>query len=102
MTQDERWLTRYHEVKTFIETNHRNPSRHRLEEHDMLNWLKANRKKMNAGELKVERVEMFQKILTLIEENKRKTNTSERGLRKTRRTPPAGGSSLRGAEGSLG
>ena len=52
MTKDERWLARYNEVKAFIETNHRNPSRHRIEEHDMLNWLKANRKKMNAGELK--------------------------------------------------
>lgn len=52
MTQDERWLFRYNEVKDFIESNHRNPSRHRIEERDMLNWLKANRKKMNAGELK--------------------------------------------------
>lgn len=42
MTQDERWLTRYREVMDFMEKNHRNPSRHRIEEHDMLNWLKAN------------------------------------------------------------
>lgn len=72
MTQDERWLARYNEVKAFIETNHRNPSRHRIEEHDMLNWLKANRKKMNAGELKPERIVIFQSLLNLIEENKRK------------------------------
>lgn len=72
MTQDERWLARYNEVKAFIETNHRNPSRHRIEEHDMLNWIKANRKKMNAGELKPERIVIFQSLLNLIEENKRK------------------------------
>lgn len=72
MTQDERWQNRYDEVVEFITVNHRNPSRHRIEEHDMLNWLKANRKKMNAGELKAERVEMFQKLLSLIEEKKRK------------------------------
>ena len=71
MTQDERWLARYNEVKAFIETNHRNPSRHRIEEHDMLNWLKASRKKMNAGELKPERVELFEKLLALCEEYKR-------------------------------
>lgn len=59
MTQKERWMVRYNEVVEFIETNHRNPSRHRIEEHDMLNWLKANRKRMNAGELKPERVELF-------------------------------------------
>lgn len=72
MTQDERWMTRYNEVKDFIETNKRNPSRHRLEEHDLLNWVKANRKKMNAGELKAERVEKFQKLLVLGERYKRK------------------------------
>jgi hypothetical protein len=31
-------------VVEFIETNH-NPSRHRIEEHDMLNWVKSTRKK---------------------------------------------------------
>ena len=49
MTQDERWMTKYNEVVTFIETNHRNPSKYRIEEHDMLNWLKATRKRLNAG-----------------------------------------------------
>lgn len=72
MTQDERWLTKYNEVMEFMGTNHRNPSRHRLEEHDMLNWLKATRKKMNAGELKEERVVLFEKLLELGEKYKRK------------------------------
>ena len=72
MTQDERWQKRYDEVVEFIQTYHRNPSRYRIEEHDMLNWIKANRKKMNAGELKPERVAIFQSLLNLIEENKRK------------------------------
>ena len=57
MTQDERWNLRYQEVLDFITANHRNPSRHRIEEHDMLNWVKANRKVMNKGEMKEERVE---------------------------------------------
>lgn len=57
MTQDERWLKRYEEVMAFIESNHRNPSKYRIEEHDMLNWLKANRKALNAGNMKPERVE---------------------------------------------
>ena len=70
MTQEERWMTRYNEVVSFIETNHRNPSRHRLEEHDMLNWLKACRKKMNVEGMKPERVKLFEKLLVLVEENK--------------------------------
>ena len=72
MTQEERWLTRYNEVKSFIETNHRNPSKYRIEEHDMLNWLKANRKVMNAGKMRVERVEMFKKLMELTEQYRRK------------------------------
>ena len=70
MTQDERWQKRYNEVKEFIEREHRNPSKHRIEEHDMLNWLKANRKKMNAGTLKQNRIEQFNKLLALVELNK--------------------------------
>ena len=34
-----------------------NPSKHRIEEHDMLNWVKQQRKLMNAGKMKLERVE---------------------------------------------
>ena len=71
MTQDERWNIRYNEVKAFIEREHRNPSKHRIEEHDMLNWVKANRKAMNAGKMKPERVGLFNILLELIEKNKR-------------------------------
>lgn len=39
MPQEERWNIRYQEVMKFFETNKRNPSKHRLEEHDMQNWL---------------------------------------------------------------
>ena len=63
---------RYQEVRTFIETNKRNPSKHRIEEHDMLNWLKANRKALNAGKLKEDRVGKFKELLALIEIYKRK------------------------------
>ena len=71
MTQEERWNVRYQEVKGFIESNKRNPSKHRIEEHDMLNWVKVNRKVMNAGNLKPNRVEMFNELLALIEQYKR-------------------------------
>lgn len=71
MTQDEKWTARYEEVVDFIEANKRNPSRHRIEEHDYLNWIKANRKVFNAGKMKPERVEKFTQLLALIEKNKR-------------------------------
>ena len=71
MDQETRWLMRYNEVKRFIEENKRNPSKHRIEEHDMLNWVKQQRKLVNAGELKPDRIEQFKELLALIEENKR-------------------------------
>ena len=72
MTQDERWLAKYNEVKTFIEANKRNPSKHRIEEHLMLNFIKHNRKLLNAGAMKPERVVKFNQLLETIEEYKRK------------------------------
>lgn len=39
MTQDERWQKQYEEVRSFIETNKRNPSKYVAEDRDMLNWL---------------------------------------------------------------
>lgn len=73
MTQDERWLAKYNEVKTFIETNKRNPSKHDAEERGKyLNWLKHNKKLLNAGELKEPRLGMFKTLLALAEENKHK------------------------------
>lgn len=71
MTQDELWLKNYKEVLDFMETNHRNPSKHRLEEHQMLNFVKHNRKLMNAEKLKEDRVEMFEKLLEIGEKYKR-------------------------------
>ena len=72
MDQETRWLTRYNEVKEFIEREHRNPSKHRIEEHDMLNWQKANRKALNAEKMKPERVGKFKELLAMMEQYKRK------------------------------
>ena len=72
MTQEERWIVKYNELMGFLGENHRNPSKHRIEEHDMLNWLKANRKALNAGKMKSERVEKFKELLAMMEQYRRK------------------------------
>ena len=72
MTQEERWFEKFKLVVDFMDANHRNPSRHRIEEHDMLNWLKANRKALNAGKMKEERVEAFKRLMEMMEEYRRK------------------------------
>ena len=71
MTQDERWQANYNEVKTFIETNRRNLSKYDLEERRLYTWMKHNRKQMNAGVLKPERVAAFKELLALCEQYKR-------------------------------
>lgn len=64
MTQDERWLAKYQEVLSFIQTNHRNPSRYDPEEWGQYcNWIKHNKKLLNAGEMKEDRVALFEKLL---------------------------------------
>ena len=72
MTQDELWLRKYNVVVEFIETNKRNPSKHDDEERGRyLNWLKHNRKLYAAGEMKKERVELFESLLVMCEKYKR-------------------------------
>ena len=65
-------MTNYNEVKTFIETTHRNLSKYDLEERRLFTWMKHNRKQMNAGELKEDRIEQFKKLLEMCEQYRRK------------------------------
>ena len=70
MTQEERWMTRYNEVVSFIETNHRNPSKYVPEEKLLVHFLKRGRKLMNGGELKEPRLGIFKELLELSERHK--------------------------------
>lgn len=70
MTQEERWMKRYNEVVSFIETNHRNPSKYVGSERALVNWSKQQRKLMNAGELEEPRLGMFKELQELSERYK--------------------------------
>ena len=72
MTQDERWLAKYKDVRAFIETNLRNPFKYYDGEKLMVHFLKWSRKPMNAGELKEPRLGMFKELLELSEKYRRK------------------------------
>ncbi len=67
MTQDEAWKKNYDEVMSFITENGRNLSKYNLEERRLYTWLKHQRKVMNAGEMKEERITPFKKLLELSE-----------------------------------
>ena len=70
--QDERWLVRHNEVKSFIESNHRNPSKYYDEEKLMVHFMKRGRKLMNAGELAEPRLGIFKELLELSGKYRRK------------------------------
>lgn len=63
-------MMKYREVIEFMETNHRNPSKYVDEERGLVNWCKHQRKIINAGEMKEERVKKFEKLQELAEKYK--------------------------------
>lgn len=65
-------MIRYKEVVSFVETNHRNPSKYIGSERVLVNWSKQQRKLMNAGELKEPRLEMFKELMELSEKYRHK------------------------------
>ena len=71
MTQDERWQAKYNEVVEFINTNHHNPSKYVDSERGLRNWVKQQKKLMNAGALEEHRLKMFNELLALGEKYKR-------------------------------
>ena len=72
MTQDERWMVRYQEVKCFIDLELRNPSKFIPEERGLRNRVRHQQKLVNKDELNPERVEKYIELLALMEKYKRK------------------------------
>ena len=71
MTRDERWKAKYNEVMEFITSNHRNPSKYVDSERGLRNWVKQQKKLMNAGALEGQRLKMFNELLVLGEKYRR-------------------------------
>jgi len=65
MMQDGRWQQNYEEVMRFVKTNHRNLSKYDLEQRRLYTWMKHNRKLMNSGGMKPERMELFNQLLEM-------------------------------------
>ena len=71
MTQDEKWQRQYEQMMTFMETYHRRPSKHRLEEHNMLNWFKATKKRIAKGNYPEDRLEKFKLLMRVADKYQR-------------------------------
>lgn len=71
MTQDELWLQKWRELMDFLETNHRRPSKFIPEQRNMRSWWKHNKKLINAGSMKEDRVALFVELMEVSEHYKR-------------------------------
>lgn len=68
MTQDEKWLVKYNDVKEFVVTNKRNPSKYDdIERGLYYNWLRHNMKQYNSSGMKPERMAQFKQLMELCE-----------------------------------
>ena len=73
MTQNEKWMVKYNEVKNFIENNKRNPSKYDDTERGLYyNWLRHNMKLYNSGGMSSGRIPQFEQLMELCERYKHK------------------------------
>lgn len=70
MDQETRWMIRYNEVMEFMVKEHRKPSKFIPEERGLRNWVRHQQKLVNKDELKPDRVELFNHLLSLAEANR--------------------------------
>ncbi|MBR1520685.1 MAG: hypothetical protein IJ635_05550 [Bacteroidaceae bacterium] len=72
MTHDDLWELNYLDILDFMTEQKRRPSKHRLEEHQMLNWIKYQKKRLAQGRMKPERIERFNHLLAIASQYLRK------------------------------
>lgn len=65
MTQEEKWFKQWKEIMDFMTVNKRRPSKYEDSERGMRNWWKQQQKLVNAGALKPERMELFNRLLEM-------------------------------------
>ena len=59
---DSKWQLKYLSVKNFVGMYKRFPSRHHVDEHVLLNWLKYNRRQLRDGALDELKKKLFEDL----------------------------------------
>jgi hypothetical protein len=70
-TQNDRWQYHYNEVMQFMKDKKRRPSKHHVEEHRMLNWVKYNKKRLARGLLSAQQTSLFNVLLAMADKLRR-------------------------------
>ena len=81
MTHEEIWQVHFQDFAEFMRKHQRRPSKHRLEEHRLLNWFKYAKKQMGKGKLTEEQQNAFKWLLTFADEVRRKNQYAYYGKR---------------------
>lgn len=63
MTQEDRWETQWEHIMEYMKQHKCRPSKHRIEDHKMLNWIKYNKKLQAKGKLPEHRLQQFNQLL---------------------------------------
>lgn len=79
MTHDDLWELNYLDILDFMTEQKRRPSKHRLEEHQMLYWIKYQKKRLAKGRMKPERIERFKHLLAVASQYLRKNQYAYSG-----------------------
>jgi len=61
-TSSQNWMRHYNELVEFVKVHGRYPSRHHIEEHRLLNWLKYQRRVMKGEGADEKKVEMMREV----------------------------------------
>lgn len=72
MTQNDLWELNYISLLNFIKEQKKLPSKHRVEEHQMLNWFKYQKKRLASGQMKPDRTVRFKHLLKVASQHLRK------------------------------
>ena len=59
---ESKWLAHYNELLSYVEEHHQLPDKKKLDNRNLLNWWKYNRKCIKAGKLNADRLEKLRKI----------------------------------------
>lgn len=90
---ESKWLQNYNAIMRYMEVNKRRPSKHRIEDHRMLNWLKYNKKLIAAGKMSDKRLKLFQHLMDTAD-SYRKLNQYAYGVPTPREERPSNAQQL--------
>ncbi|MBQ7512419.1 MAG: hypothetical protein IJU11_06720 [Prevotella sp.] len=84
---EQTWVKKCQDIMDYMVRHKRRPSKHRMEDHRMLNWIKYNRKRMAAGKLTGSQASLFHQLTAMADEYRKLNQYAYSGGNSTRQEP---------------